>query len=129
VAPSVLALILVLSGCGGGKLSKEQYESRVCDIMLRVDNAYTTADPKQTFADAADDLDSISAPADVEGFHKTLVSELKAFSETLETHDVSAIGRRLHEWKRALSEIRGERLQRQARLGYLSSWMKVSPTS
>jgi predicted RNA-binding Zn ribbon-like protein len=107
VTPSVLALLLVLSGCGGGKLSKEQYESHVCDIMIRAANAWTTADPSRTFADAADDLDSISAPADVEGFHKTLASEMKEFSETMETHgDVSAVTRHLHEWEKALSEIR-----------------------
>jgi hypothetical protein len=75
LAPSVLALLLVLSGCGGGRLSKEDYESRVCDIMIRTQSAWSTGDPAQTFADAADDLESISAPADVEDFHKTLTSE------------------------------------------------------
>jgi hypothetical protein len=105
LAPAVLPLLLVLSGCGGAKLSKEQYDSRVCRIMIRAANAWTTADPQQTFSDAADDLGSISPPADVEGFHKTLVSELKEFSETLgrRTHD--AIGH-LYEWQKALSEIR-----------------------
>jgi hypothetical protein len=106
VAPSVLALLLVLSACRGGQLSKEQYESRVCDIMHRVDNAYTTADPERTFAVAADDLGSISAPSDVEGFHKTLVSELKKFSEPMGSHDLDAITGHLAEWKKALSEIR-----------------------
>jgi hypothetical protein len=105
VAPSVLTLLLVLSGCGGRTLSKEEYESRVCDIVHRVDNAYTTPDPEQTFADAADDLGSISAPADVEGFHKTLASELKGFSEALKARDVSMLAH-LHEWEKALSEIR-----------------------
>jgi hypothetical protein len=105
VAWPVLALLLVLGGCGGGKLSREQYESRVCDIMIRAANAWSTADPSQTFADAADDLGSISAPADVDEFHKTLASEMKEFSEALGDPDLDAIGH-LNEWTRALSEIR-----------------------
>ena len=102
VAPSVLALLLFLGGCGGGKLSKEQYESRVCEVMIRAANAWTSEDPLGTFADVADELGSISPPADVERFHKTLASELKRFSETrgLEALD------HLHEWEKALSEIR-----------------------
>jgi hypothetical protein len=105
VASSALALIVVLSGCGGGKLSKEQYESRVCDIMIRAANAWTTAEPQQTFADAADDLGSISAPADVEAFHETLASEMKEYSEILGGDGLEAIDHQ-HEWEKALSEIR-----------------------
>jgi hypothetical protein len=102
----VLALLLVLAGCGGKKLSKEQYESRVCDIMIRTQSAWSTADPSQTFADAADDLGSISAPADVEDFHKTLASEMREFSKALgDPGGLDAIGH-LNEWTKALSEIR-----------------------
>lgn len=78
-----MALLLLLSGCGAEKPSKEQYESRVCDVMISAANAWTSADPNQTFAAAADDLSSISAPADVEAFHETLASEMKQYSETL----------------------------------------------
>ncbi len=101
----VLALLLVPAGCGREKLSKEQYESSVCAIMVRAANAWTAADPSQTFADAADDLGSISAPADVEGFHKTLASEMKEFSEALGDRGLEAVDH-LGKWEKALSEIR-----------------------
>jgi hypothetical protein len=57
------------------------------------------------FADAADDLSSISAPADVETFHETLAAEMKEYSKTLGAPGLDAIDH-LDEWERALSEIR-----------------------
>jgi hypothetical protein len=105
VASSVVALLVVASGCGGEKLSKAQYESRVCEIMIRAENAWTTPNPAQTFADAADDLGSISAPAEVEGFHKTLASEMKKHSEALGVSGLEAV-EHSNAWVKALSEIR-----------------------
>jgi hypothetical protein len=124
------ALALGMAGCGGDEsqaeptgavpsptatgqplpevegAAKQQYESRVCDLMIRAENAWAGTHEEQTFADVADVLASISAPADVEGFHKTLASEMKEFSETMETGSVSEVTRHLSEWQKALSEIR-----------------------
>jgi hypothetical protein len=108
----VLALFLVVSGCGGEKLSKEQYESRVCNIMIDELEAESRSDPKQAMGEAADELSSISAPLDVEGLHDTLVSEFKKASET-PSGDVDLLTQHLAAATRALSEIRAK--------GYTSS--------
>ena len=101
----VLALLLVVSGCGGGgRLSKAEYESRVCDIMIDAEDAESQADPQHAMSVAADELSSISAPPDVEGFHKTLVSEFKKFSATHD--DIDAMTQHLAAAQEALSEIR-----------------------
>jgi hypothetical protein len=86
---------------GGAK--KKQYESRVCDIMVLAEYAWATDQEEQVFAELADELGSISAPADVEGFHKSLASELNEFSETLGSHEALE---HVNKWQRALSEIR-----------------------
>ena len=86
-------------------VSKEQYESRVCDLMIRAQNAWAGTHEKQVFAEVADDLGSISAPADVAGFHKTLASEMKKFSETLGDPNLDSLDH-LSAWEKALSEIR-----------------------
>jgi hypothetical protein len=71
--------------------------------MILAEYAWATDQEEQVFVDLADELGSISAPADVEGFHKTLASEINEFSEILGDSDAIE---HLGKWQRALSEIR-----------------------
>jgi hypothetical protein len=102
-----LALALTTSACGGGKLSNAEYESRVCEIMVDANDVESQADPQQAYGEAADELSSISAPADVESLHKTLVSELKAFSETPKG-EIDTWSQHLAAATKAISEIRAK---------------------
>jgi hypothetical protein len=103
----VLALLLVVGGCGGGKLSKEQYKLRVCDIMIDAEDAESQADPQQALGEAADELSFISVPPEVADLHNTLVTEYEKFSETPKS-EIDTWSKHLAAGTKAFSEIRAK---------------------
>jgi hypothetical protein len=100
-----LALALVAAGCGGGgggggRLSKSEYEQRLGSDSRAIRNAFQplskqpsslaalASDLKvgqQKLRAAADDLDRVNAPKDVEKDNDTLVSGLRKLAVDLES--------------------------------------------
>src|SRR5262245_9459487 len=94
------ALAVVAAGCGGGgegRLGKSDYEEQVQAVDVELFNALHAVGSASTakgalvalkqcqaaFAQAADELDAISPPEDVDAEHRALASGVRAFPAQL----------------------------------------------
>jgi hypothetical protein len=99
------ALVLVFTGCGGGgRLSKAQYEQKLRQAGQELGTALrglASARSKEDFQqdadavqkalnDAADDLDGITPPQDVEGANQRLVDGFRRLADDFETVEKAA---------------------------------------
>jgi hypothetical protein len=100
------ALVLAASGCGGGgggggdRLSKSAYEKKVQAEGKKITSAFRALSSSRTndfdqlaknvqkgkseLRDAADRLDGVSPPSDIEGAHKDLVAGMRGLADDLE---------------------------------------------
>ena len=95
------AVVIVVAGCGGGgdgRLGKSDYEAQLgavdaelFDALRAVGSAGTVKgtlaaleQAQVAFAQAADELDAIAPPKDVEAEHEALTSGVRAFPHQLE---------------------------------------------
>jgi hypothetical protein len=96
----VAALVAVASGCGGenGSMSKADYEEEMgviaqglTDALSKVGAATTVKttvaalrELKAEFAAAADEMDAITPPEDIEADHEELASGVREFGQELD---------------------------------------------
>jgi hypothetical protein len=103
LAAVAVAALLLLAGCGGDKrLSKDDYQKQMMEKVGafvaatgKIDEATSSDSPRdvkvkalkdgrKAFDDAADDLDDLSPPEDVEEAHDLIVSGLRKYADYLE---------------------------------------------
>ena len=96
LAALAAVIALALAGCGGGgRLSKAEYEQKLesagnglsaaaqqlAETRSKKQFKDNVTDLQRAFDDAADDLDGITPPEDVEGANDRLVHGLRALSD------------------------------------------------
>jgi hypothetical protein len=101
LAGLLVAALLLLAGCGGDdRLSKEEYQGEVQGVGKTLGDALGGIDTSSAggldevggqvtglqtaLREAADDLDDLSPPADVEDAHEKLVDGIRGFADDLE---------------------------------------------
>ncbi|HXF97983.1 MAG TPA: hypothetical protein VNJ46_05150 [Gaiellaceae bacterium] len=96
---AVLALLaaLALAGCGGeGRLSKEEYEAKVRAVYAEVQAAFQRtnaaggelgerlADAQAALRGAAEELEGVPPPEEVEEEHEEIVEGLRGYADDLD---------------------------------------------
>jgi hypothetical protein len=107
-----LAVAALLAGCGGGdeRLSKAQYQRELSEVgktlsesIGSVGGAVTgvadleaageqVGELQTALSKAADDLDELEPPEDVEGAHEKLVQGIRGFADELEDLEIAIRG-------------------------------------
>ena len=94
----VAASVVILAGCGGEeRLSKPEYEQKVRSVYAGVQAAFgetrsvsgaqlanAVADAQQRLRDAADELDTVEPPKNVEKGNEELVEGLQEYANDLD---------------------------------------------
>jgi hypothetical protein len=101
VVLAALAACLVATGCSGGgkgRVTKSDYESEVGSIAVRLTEAVQEVGAastvkstvaalrrcRDTFVDAADEMEAITPPKDIEREHRQLTAAVRNFGQELD---------------------------------------------
>ena len=125
-----LVLALVAAGCGGGggggggRLSKSEYEQHLRSDSQAIRKAFVPLSKQPSslselaselkvgeakLREAADDLDGVTAPKDVEKDNDTLVTGLRKLAAELESLRSAAAKKNPQLVQKALADLRGSR--------------------
>jgi hypothetical protein len=125
---AALALVLAVAGCGGGgggsRLSKSQYEHHLETDGRAITKAFQPLSTppssltvlaselktgQEKLRSAADDLDGIAAPKDVEKDNQALVKGLRKLADELESLRAAATKKNPQLVQKALNELKTSR--------------------
>jgi hypothetical protein len=127
LAAVALALVLAAAGCGGGggggdRLSKSEYEQRLGADSQEVRKAFEPLSKQpsslaelaselkvgqQKLREAADDLDGVKAPKDVQKDNDVLVTGLRKLADEIESLRAAAAKKNPQLVQKALADLRG----------------------
>ena len=113
---AAVGLALVLAGCGGGgdggRLSKSEYEQHLRSDSQAIRKAFVPLASElkvgeAKLREAADDLDGVTAPKDVEKDNDSLVKGLRRLATELESLRSAAAKKDPQLVQKALADLRG----------------------